>query len=64
MRISLRQKHRVKVNGKFVKLPYLKFGKVTIYRDPTDNLNIVLKLTAIGEQSMVAGGGGGRGGGG
>ncbi|XP_037068807.1 BMP-binding endothelial regulator protein-like, partial [Pollicipes pollicipes] len=48
LRISLRQKTKVKVNGEFVKLPYLKLGLVTIYQDPSDNFNVVLKLTAIG----------------
>lgn len=49
LKISLRQKRRVKVNGEFVKLPYLSLGLVTIYQDPADNYNIVVKLTDIGE---------------
>ena len=39
----------MKVNGQLEKLPYVKLGQVTIYQDPTDNFNVVLKLIAIGK---------------
>ncbi|XP_043202984.1 BMP-binding endothelial regulator protein-like [Amphibalanus amphitrite] len=48
LRISLRQKGRVKVNGRFEELPFVEMDHAIIYQDPTDNFNVVLKLVAIG----------------